>query len=92
MQAAIEGLGTRPRKERLRAVIKILCSLRDWTTPAELSHWLNFRPGNLSERHLSPMVDAGRLERRYRDNPTHPEQAYRTITRETDLQSPAEDT
>jgi hypothetical protein len=35
-------------------------------------------PGNLSERHLAPMVKIGTLERRYPETPTHPEQAYRT--------------
>ena len=84
-QAAIDDLGARPRKPRLRAVIELLCGLHDWTTPAELSRWLNFRPGNLSERHLSPMVEAGQLERRYPDNLSHPDQGYRTIRRQDEL-------
>jgi len=66
-------------------VIELLCGLHDWTTPAELSRWLNFRPGNLSERHLSPMVEAGQLERRYPDNLSHLDQAYRTIRRQDEL-------
>ncbi|MGB5147005.1 MAG: ATP-binding protein [Porticoccaceae bacterium] len=76
--AAIQQLGTRPRKERLRAVIASICAQRDWTTPAELARWLNIRPANLTERHLSPMVKAGQLERRFPDAPTHAEQAYRS--------------
>jgi len=91
-QAAIADLGERPRKQRLRAVIEMLCGLRDWTTPAELSRWLNFRPGNLSERHLSPMVEAGQLERRYPANLSHPEQAYRTIRRQDELRFTPGDT
>ncbi len=91
-QAAIADLGERPRKQRLRAVIVMLCGLRDWTTPAELSRWLNFRPGNLSERHLSPMVEAGQLERRYPANLSHPEQAYRAITRQDELRFTPGDT
>lgn len=83
--AAIAQLGERPRKERLRAVIVMLCGLRDWTTPAELSRWLNFRHGNLTERHLSPMVEAGQLERRYPDNPTHRDQAYRATEQQGSL-------
>jgi hypothetical protein len=35
--------------------------------------------GNLSERHLAPMVKIGTLERRYPETPTHPEQAYLTV-------------
>jgi hypothetical protein len=91
-QAAIADLGERPCKQRLRAVIEMLCGLRDWTTPAELSRWLNFRPGNLSERHLSPMVEAGQLERRYPANLSHPEQAYRAITRQDELRFTPGDT
>lgn len=33
--------------------------------------------GELTERHLTPMVQAGILERRYPATPTHAEQAYR---------------
>ena len=76
--AAIGQLGTRPRKERLRAVIATICARRDWTTPAELARWLNILPANLTDRHLSPMVKAGQLERRFPDTPTHAEQAYRS--------------
>ncbi len=76
--AAIGQLGARPRKERLRAVIETICSQRDWTTPAELARWLNILPANLTDRHLSPMVQAGLLERRYPATPTHAEQAYRS--------------
>lgn len=91
-QAAITNLGKRPRKQRLRKVIEMLCGLRDWTTPAELSRWLNFQPGNLSERHLSPMVESGQLERRYPANLSHPEQAYRTIRRQDELRFTPGDT
>ena len=91
-QAAIADLGQRARKQRLRTVIEMLCGLHDWTTPAELSRWLNFRSGNLSERHLSPMVDAGQLERRYPHNLSHPEQAYRAIRRQDELRFTPGDT
>jgi len=76
--AVIGQLGARPRKERLRAVIATICAQRDWTTPAELARWLNILPANLTDRHLSPMVKAGQLERRFPDTPTHAEQAYRS--------------
>jgi hypothetical protein len=32
---------------------------------------------HLSEKHLTPLVQEGKLERRYPDNPAHPNQAYR---------------
>ena len=74
---AIAGLGVRPRKEPLRRVIAQLCA-GHWRTPAWLAGQLNIEAGNLSDRHLAPMVKIGTLERRYPETPTHPEQAYRT--------------
>lgn len=76
--AAVFSLGKRPRKERLREVIGMICAERAWTTPLELARWLRMQPGKLTERHLSPMVQAGLLERRYPATPTHAEQAYRS--------------
>ena len=78
-RAAIRQLGTRPRKERLPAVIKMICAQRDWMTPAELAHWLIILPANLTDRHLSPMVKDGQLERRLPNTPIHAEQAYRSL-------------
>ena len=74
---AIAALGVRPRKEPLRQVIAQLCA-GHWRTPAWLADQLKMEPGNLSERHLAPMLRDGTLERRYPETPTHPEQAYRT--------------
>jgi len=82
---AIAELGTRPRKEKVRAVIKALCSVREWSSPSELAKLLDFKPAKLTERHLSPMVEAGQLERRYPDNLSHLDQAYRTIRRQDEL-------
>ena len=77
VQNAIKHLGTRPRKARLRAVIEEICAARTWTTSGEIARFLSFSQRNLGSRHLMPMVEAGTLLRRYPDNPTHPEQAYR---------------
>lgn len=82
VQRAVDGLGPRPRKERLRAVIEAICEAREWTTSGEIARFLNFSQRNLSGRHLTPMVEAGRLVRRYPDNPTHPKQAYRSASPE----------
>ncbi len=41
--------------------------------------------GELTERHLTPMVQAGILERRYPATPTHAEQAYRRSNRSLPL-------
>ena len=78
---AIAKLGTRPRIPQLRAVIVAICTVREWTTPAELARWLDIAPAKLTERHLSPMLKKGLLERRFPDKPTHAEQAYRASQR-----------
>jgi hypothetical protein len=90
-QRIIKTLGKRPRKERVRAAIEALCCIYEWVSPADLSHWLNFSSGKLTERHLSPMVEAGQLERRYPDNLTHPDQAYRAKARQLPLDFLPED-
>ena len=79
IQDEIMALGPRPRKERLRTAIVKICEEFDWVTASELSLLLGLRNGKLTERHLSPMVKNGILERRYPDNLNHPEQAYRAI-------------
>ncbi|MDE0127260.1 MAG: putative DNA binding domain-containing protein [Bryobacterales bacterium] len=81
VQVAIERLGVRPRKERVREVIQAICRTRDWTTPSRIAKLLHLRRRNLTSRHLGPMVDAGRLVRRYPDTPNHPAQAYRASHR-----------
>lgn len=88
---AIGRLGTRPRKDKLRAIIEAICACRAWTTPAELAQWLGLRPDKLTERHLSPMIAEGRLERRFPDVPTHERQAYRRLHRQLPLGLPKED-
>jgi ATP-dependent DNA helicase RecG len=78
LQQLLASLGTRPRKEKLRQVIGMLCS-DQWRSVAWLAALLNRQPRNLSDRHLSPMVKDGLLERRFPDIPSHREQAYRSI-------------
>jgi len=46
---------------------------------AWLATTLKLQPRNLSDRHLTPMLKDGLLERRFPDIPSHPEQAYRSI-------------
>lgn len=74
---AIRDLGARPRKERLWPVIADLCALRAWA-PSDLARVLPVTsPKMLVHRHLSPMVEAGMLERTHPESPNHPDQAYR---------------
>ena len=80
LRRTIDGLGSRPRKERLRDVIEAICAARGWTTSGDIARFLHFSQRKLSGRHLTPMVEAGRLVRRYPGNPTHPDQAYRAAS------------
>ena len=71
-------MGNRPRKALLRTVIQAICAAKPWTTRDEIAQHLRFSQKNLGIRHLGPMVEAGRLEIRYPEQPTHPNQAYRS--------------
>ena len=81
VRSAIDRLGSRPRKERLRTVIEEICAARKWTTSGEIARFLSFSQRKLTGRHLTPMVEAGQLARRYPDSPNHPAQAYGTTRR-----------
>jgi len=76
LQHVIASLGSRPRKEKLRQAILQLCS-DQWRSVAWLAATLKLQPRNLSDRHLTPMLKDGLLERRFPDIPSHPDQAYR---------------
>jgi ATP-dependent DNA helicase RecG len=79
VRAAIQALGPRPRKDKLRQVILLLGSVRAFRA-AELAALVGFNDvGKLVERHLKPLVDQGALARTYPDAPSHPDQAYRTV-------------
>ena len=81
IRTAIDQLGPRPRRERLRPLIHAICDQGSWVTSAELAELLNFRQHNLTAGHLAPMVESGQLERRFPGQPNHPRQAYRAVAR-----------
>lgn len=73
---AIDQLGSRPRKESVRGMIRAICAVKPWTTREEIAKHLRFSQKKPGPKHLTPMVDAGWLELRYPQQPTHPHQAY----------------
>ncbi len=79
IQEHIKGLGQRPRRDRMRPIVLQICSQGRWVTTADIARLSNISPNNLRAHHLSPMVASGLLERRYPENPTHPQQAYRAV-------------
>ncbi len=79
LQAAIASLSGKPTPADLRKLLVQLCELR-WWTPRELAVVLSRKDvSHLSEKHLSPLVREGSLQRRYPDNLAHPSQAYRAV-------------
>jgi ATP-dependent DNA helicase RecG len=77
--------GNRPRRNPLRSRIAMLCT--DWRTPVQLATALGNRSApDLTRRHLSPMVEAGLLERRHAEK-NHPAQAYRAVVASEAMES-----
>jgi len=82
LKAEIENLGQRPGIA-IRPVIQALCALRSLSVN-ELSEILgNRNPKALKNDHLRPMIQEGLLEHTYPDMEKHPEQAYRTVIKES---------
>lgn len=83
LRVAVQELGTRPRKAKLRATIVRLCSEHPWRA-ADLARLVGVaEPQKLVERHLAPLCDQRLLERRFPDKPNHPQQAYRAVVAAT---------
>ena len=80
IQERVAQLGLRPPRERVQAIIQDICSQGIWVTSSEISQYLSRQQGNLTWNYLSPMVESGLLERRFPENVTHPQQAYRAVT------------
>jgi len=75
----------RARKEVVEAAILSLCR-HQFFTLMELSERLNRSSQRLQDAYISKLVGRGSLELRFPDNPTHPQQAYRTPTGTADGQ------
>jgi ATP-dependent DNA helicase RecG len=75
---AIQALGRRSNPYDVMQVILRLCSWRALKAQ-EISVLLGRRTVNwVRDNYLTPMVRAGELELLHPDNPSHPQQAYRT--------------
>ena len=77
LQARIQALGKKPRRDVVRAVILELCGLQSHTA-AQLCAILQRKdPNDLTRDYLKPMREAGELALLYPESPKHPFQAYR---------------
>ena len=75
LQKAVEGLGYRPRKEKIFSVIVSLC-LFNPQTKEELMQRLD-KGEQLIRRYLKELREKGILEYTYPQIPNHPTQAYK---------------
>ncbi|VVZ94484.1 Divergent AAA domain protein [Halomonas lysinitropha] len=64
--------------ETMQATLLLLCRGR-FLTLAQLSDLLRRSPKNIGERHIAPLVKAGKLQLRYPNVPNHSRQGYRTV-------------
>ncbi|MCK8515347.1 hypothetical protein M0534_03220 [Methylonatrum kenyense] len=64
--------------ETMQATLLQLCRDR-FLTLAQLSDLLRRSPKNIGERHIAPLVKAGKLQLRYPNVPNHSRQGYRTV-------------
>ncbi len=67
----------RANPEVMKQTIQSLCT-EGFLTLQQLSILLGRAPKGLQEDHLRPMLEEGQLRLRFPENPTHPQQAYRS--------------
>lgn len=75
----VRSLGGRPKRDAIRTVIRELCAWRPLSAD-ELATLLGRTRVHLVNEHLSPMLAAGVLAHTIPEQPSHPQQKYRTIT------------
>lgn len=76
--AAPVAAARRTPPETMQATLLRLCQGR-FLTLRQLSELLQRSPKNIGERHVAPLVKAGKLELRYPNVPNHRQQGYRTV-------------
>jgi ATP-dependent DNA helicase RecG len=70
---------SRISKEIVEQVILKLCS-EDYLPLRTLADLLKREPDSIRNHYVNPMLKQGLLEARYPNEPTHPQQAYRTLS------------
>jgi len=72
----VAGSG-RTRPALMEEAVLELCRGRFWTVN-QLAHLLNRNPAGLRSRYITPLVQAGKLEKRFPRQGNRPDQAYTT--------------
>jgi ATP-dependent DNA helicase RecG len=80
LNEAVAGLGQRATREAMRYVIWKLCGHRAYQI-TELAAILKRHPKYLSERFISPMIEENELRYTHPEYPTHPHQAYKSVSK-----------
>ena len=73
----LQGLNKRKSVPKLESIILQLCALGPLKLP-ELAEILRRKGDHLRKHYVSKMLEAGKLEYLYPEQPFHPQQAYRT--------------
>ncbi|MBN1512019.1 MAG: putative DNA binding domain-containing protein [Phycisphaerae bacterium] len=76
----VAALGKRSGPEHVKDVIVRLCAWRPLRL-AQLAHLLHRNPDYIRGQYVYPLVQARRLQYTLPDNPAHPRQAYRAVTK-----------
>lgn len=80
LAAAIEALGERATVEAVKPVILQLCAWKPLKAE-QIATILGRGQSHIVRRYLAPMIRDGQLEYVYPDQPAHPQQAYRAVTK-----------
>lgn len=81
LQAEIAALGNKPSLQDFRRALVAVCAWRPLSA-ADLARLFGRTRVYLLNKHLSVLVADGQLEKTHPDQPKHPNQAYRAMTRQ----------
>jgi ATP-dependent DNA helicase RecG len=79
LNKAIEALGERSNPSAVREVVRKLCGWKGLKA-SEIATLLGRNKDYIQYKFLLPMIQEGELEYTFPDNPSHPKQAYRTVS------------
>ncbi len=80
LRAMVDSLGSRATTGTVEAAIVAFCQWRILSAQ-QIARLLKRRVTYIQNRYLKSLVAAGRLEYLYPDNPAHPRQAYRAVSK-----------
>ena len=76
--AEIQALGGKASEDRIRSVILRVCKAQPRSAD-ELGRLIGRNPAYLKHRYLHSLIEEGLMAYTIPNEPTHPQQAYRTV-------------